>query len=99
MDQAAALQAQQRRREAAERLAAEASRRARTIFIGALAKFESYFDGLWSSPGEGQRAPPGSSAEALERWEMCRTEVLNNGNAQLRALLSELESYEICRKS
>ncbi len=65
-----------------------------TTFIGALARFETYFGQLW-----GHRRDRGELSEQelawRELWEQCRTEVLNNGNNQLRAVEAELALYTV----
>jgi len=68
-----------------ERLLKVVETRMRTVFIGALAKFEERFGPETDPVREAQRAA----------W---RTEVLNNGNAQLRAVLAELGLHRIERE-
>ena len=65
-----------------------------TSFIGALAKFEQHFGGLW-----GHGIPEDQKTEEqlamAEIWDACRTEVLNNGNNQQRAVENELAQYTV----
>lgn len=76
-----------------KRLAKIADTKVRTVFIGALAKFEEKFGFLW---GYGQEAPLTPEQEELkELWIQCRTEVLNHGNNQRRALLNEIENQTV----
>ena len=66
----------------------------RTGFIGALAAFEAEFGFLW-----GQDCPEHElTAEQLdmrELWDIARTNVLNNGNTQLRAVRNEIANHVI----
>jgi hypothetical protein len=68
-----------------------------TTFIGALDSFEKQFGYLWQH-GE----PYGSLTENQQKfrdvWNEVRNEVLNKGNAQLRATLLEIAEYEVLWK-
>lgn len=66
----------------------------KTSFIGALAKFEEFFGQIW---GHGKKDSECTKEQIKLKnlWEKCRTEVLNNGNNQLRAIELELHQYEI----
>jgi hypothetical protein len=77
-----------------QRLAAEARRKATTGFIGALAEFEKFFGALW---GHGKADADRTEREKkwFELWQRCRNEVLNRGNAQVRALEAELAQYVV----
>lgn len=74
----------------------------RTAFIGALSAVEQNFGELW-----GHNGLPGQRDADKERWkqiwEICRAAILNNGNAQLRAVESELAQYTVswnrCQKT
>lgn len=65
-------------------------RRFQTAFIGALSRFEGHFGWLW---GHGLAEAELSEDQLAWRevWSRCRTEVLTNGNNQLRSALAELE--------
>ena len=65
-----------------------------TTMIGALAKFEERFGEMW---GHGLDYDELNNVEKKysEIWEMVRTDILNNGNAQLRAMINELEQYDL----
>jgi hypothetical protein len=66
-----------------------------TSFIGALAKVETYIGRkLWAHGSDVSQCTPTELAWR-EVWEQCRTEILNNGNAQLRAVENEVMQYEI----
>lgn len=63
----------------------EARRRLTTVMIGALDEFELAFGRLWG----GDKPPRDRTAEERwwwDRWQACRTRVLDRGNAQLRKL-------------
>lgn len=77
-----------------ETLKRHVSTKLRTTMIGALDKFEKIFGNLW---GHGKAAAELTPEEAENRklWELVRTEVLNNGNNQLRAAMSEVDQYTI----
>ncbi len=74
----------------------------RTVFIGALSAVEQSFGELW-----GHNGTPEQREAAREKWkqiwETCRSSILNNGNAQLRAVESELAQYTVswnrCQKT
>ncbi len=65
-----------------------------TTFIGALSAFEKAFGFLW---GHGKKDYERTEEEKqlFIIWESIRTEVLNNGNNQLRALRNELQNHNI----
>lgn len=69
-------------------------RKLKTSFIGALSRFEDRFGQLW---GHGLQDDECSSEQLLWRdtWEQVRTDILNNGNNQLRAVQSELTQYGV----
>lgn len=78
----------------------------KTSFIGAISAFEELFGFLWGNQNnemtEQQQEIISVLAEAgyteiffKELWEQARTQVLNNGNNQARALKNELAQYTI----
>jgi len=74
-----------------KRLISNVEKKFKTTMIGALARFEELFGELW---GNGQTSPLTDEQEAfLEKWQIVRTEILNNGNNQLRACLDEIAQY------
>jgi hypothetical protein len=76
-----------------QRLKRICSTKMRTSFIGALSQFEGFFGLLW---GHGQDDPLTPEQEEMRKlWEQCRTEVLNNGNNQLRSLESEIDLHYV----
>lgn len=80
---------QERRREQSrQRLGRLIERRLKTAFVVPLAEIETFFGLLWEQP----------TAEAAmwrERWEACRSRILDNGNSQVRALEAELLQYVV----
>jgi hypothetical protein len=76
------------------RLTKVISRKTTTSFIGAIAQVEKHLGVLW---GHGKQDNKCSKDELAWRdiWERCRTEILNNGNKQVRAIERELDDHEI----
>jgi len=64
----------------------------KTTMIGALAKFEENFGSLW---GHNSDNPTDKQKQLRELWNLTRTEILNNGNNQLRAAREEINCYTI----
>lgn len=66
------------------------TKRFQTTMIGALHEFEKSFGYLW-----GQQKNPDfltdSEEDFRDRWEMVRSQILNNGNNQLRKCLTDLD--------
>ena len=58
--------------------------------IGALAAFENNFGTLW---GHGQEELTDDQKQFRKIWEETRTEILNNGNSQLRIAQEEIAQY------
>ena len=74
-----------------KRLITNIERKFKTTMIGALSHFEKLFGELW---GFDNSNPPGQEEEYWhEKWQAVRTEILNNGNNQLRACLDEIAQY------
>ena len=67
-------------------------KKVKTTMIGALASFEKEFGSLW-----GHDAEKLSDEEQywLDRWDDVRTEILNNGNNQIRAAMEEIAQYTL----
>lgn len=64
----------------------------RTAFIGALAAFEEKFGSLW---GHDKDDITPEQEEMYNIWEDARTQILNNGNNQIRAAKQEIENHVI----
>jgi hypothetical protein len=65
-----------------------------TSFIGALSQFEQQFGALWGHRKDESELTP-VELEWRHKWEEARTNILNNGNNQVRAIQSELAQYTI----
>lgn len=77
-----------------KRLESTLAKKIETSFIGALSKFESYFGVIW---GHGKTLNDCTESQRQMRgvWNRCRTELLNNGNSQIRAIKSELGQHDV----
>jgi hypothetical protein len=66
----------------------------KTSFICPISLFEKYFGHLW---GHGKKVHELTKEESefLSIWNSIRTEILNNGNNQIRALFNELSQYTV----
>ncbi len=80
--------------ESRKRLDKIISTKMNTTFIGALSSFEKSFGFMW---GQGKKEVDRTEEEQqlYQIWQNVRTEVLNNGNNQLRALRNELQNHNI----
>jgi hypothetical protein len=77
-----------------ERLTVAVSKKLNTSFIGAIARMEVCFGHLWGHGKNEDECSP-SELRARKVWDECRTEILNNGNNQIRAVKSEIRQYDI----
>jgi hypothetical protein len=66
----------------------------KTTMIGSLAKFEEAFGRLWGHGVESDQLTE-EQKEYRELWQLVRTEILNQGNNQLRASLSEVDNHTV----
>jgi len=66
----------------------------RTAFIGALAAFEEEFGFLWGQDSSEDELTK-DQADMRELWISARTNVLNNGNTQLRAVRNEIANQTV----
>lgn len=66
----------------------------KTTMIGALAKFEENFGSLWGH-GLDDSELTDVQRQYKELWNLTRTEILNNGNNQLRAAKDEINCYTV----
>ena len=74
-----------------KKLISNIEKKFKTTMIGALARFEDVFGFLWGMNSE--RALTKNEQEWFDKWQIVRTEILNNGNNQLRACLDEIAQY------
>ena len=75
-----------------KRLIKNLERKFKTTMIGSLAAFEKYFGQLW---GHDQGELTEQQLKFKELWEQARTEILNNGNRQLRIAQEEIAQYSM----
>lgn len=75
-------------------LSSNINKKIKTTMIGSLSKFEEFFGFLW---GHGKKEHELTEEERRFRgiWDLARTEVLNNGNNQIRAITEELKHHII----
>ena len=77
-----------------KRLTNIVSKKINTSFIGAVAQIEDYFGFLW-----GIDVPESEKTEEqrkmYEIWQALRSEILTNGNNQLRAAKNEISQYKV----
>jgi hypothetical protein len=77
-----------------KRLLTVLEKKFKTTMIGALARFEDTFGYLWGH-GKDDVELTERELEFRKMWEDTRTEVLNNGNNQLRGAQDELAQYSM----
>lgn len=77
-----------------DRLRAAMETKIRTTFIGALDSIEKHFGRQWGFGLPNEQLSEREMAIA-EVWNSLREEILNKGNAQLRAARLEIEEYSI----
>jgi hypothetical protein len=80
------------REQSKKRLLTILEKKFKTTMIGALARFEENFGYLW---GHGKDDLTERELEFKKIWDDTRTEILNNGNNQLRGAQDELAQYSM----
>ena len=75
-----------------KRLINNIEKKFKTTMIGSLAVFEKQFGFLW---GHGENNPTDEQIHFRNLWEDARTEILNNGNTQLRIAQEEIAQYSM----
>jgi len=75
------------------RLIRNLEKKFKTTIIGALHHIELSFGHLWGFESDSPMTRENREYEEL--WQELRTEILNNGNNQLRACLDELAQYTV----
>lgn len=78
-----------------DKLKKVAKTKMRTSFIGALSATEKYFSELWEIFPEDDEETVNEKNFWKNTWELCRAEILNNGNNQLRAMEAEIDQYSV----
>ena len=80
--------------ESLRRLSSIIAKKLQTTFIGAISAIEEGLGYIW-----GHNKPSGQLDETqrmlAEIWAKVRTDILNNGNNQLRAIKHELDTYTV----
>lgn len=64
-----------------------------TTMIGSLDTYQKFFGFLWQD-GLDENELTANEKRFKELWQEARNEILNKGNAQLRAALKEIDEYE-----
>ena len=82
------------REKSKKRLSSIISTKIKTSFIGAISSCEKNFGFLWGH-GKNEEELTDQELQMKELWEEIRTEILDNGNTQLRAASNEIENYSI----
>lgn len=77
-----------------KRLVSILEKKVQTSFIGALSQFENLFSHLWGY-NKDERDLTDEQFDMREMWEEVRTNILNNGNNQIRAIQNEINQYTI----
>jgi len=77
-----------------KRLTTLIQKKIQTTMIGALAEFEQLFGYLWGM-GKDDIDLDEDELNFRRQWDKARTEILNNGNSQIRACVEEIAQYTI----
>lgn len=85
---------QQYREKSKKRLGTIIGTKIKTSFIGAISSCENNFGFLWGH-GKNEEELTEEEISMKEIWEEIRTEILDNGNTQLRAASNEIGNYSI----
>lgn len=65
------------------------TKRFQTTMIGALFEFEKAFGYLWGQDKD-EKDLTDKELDFLDRWDVVRNQILNNGNNQLRKAIADL---------
>jgi len=76
-----------------KRLLINIEKKFKTTMIGALSKFEAIFGYLWGHDKDGPLTK--LELEMKRKWEEARTQILDNGNNNLRAAQQEIAQYTL----
>lgn len=69
------------------------TKRFQTTMIGALFEFEKAFGYLWGQDKD-ESDLTDRDLDFLDKWDVVRNQILNNGNSQLRKAISDLNNLE-----
>ena len=75
------------------RLKKEIKKRIQTTMIGSLSSIEKHFGFLWGNESDIELTD--QQIQLKDVFEDMRTEILDKGNAQIRNVEAELESYDV----
>lgn len=69
------------------------TKRFQTTMIGALFEFEKTFGYLWGQDKD-EKDLTDKELDFLDRWDVVRNQILNNGNNQLRKAIADLSKID-----
>lgn len=69
------------------------TKRFQTTMIGSLFEFEKMFGYLWGHDKE-EKDLTDKELDFLDRWDIVRNQILNNGNNQLRKAIADLDKNQ-----
>ena len=75
-----------------DRLKAAVQKRIKTTMIGSISSIEKIFGDLWGHECEFRTA---EQEELYQVFVELRTEILDNGNLQIRSFENDLQAYEV----
>ncbi len=84
-----------RRCESKERLKKIVTRKVKTSFIGAISEFELAFGQILWGHGLPKDELTSIQKANKDKWEQVRTNILNKGNGQIRALVAEMDLHDV----
>lgn len=76
-----------------ERLKTIASKKIRTTMIGALDTIERHFGVFWEAEKDGTLSDEAKHVKQI--YERIREEILDNGNNQIRNMMTEIDQYDV----
>jgi hypothetical protein len=69
------------------------TKRFQTTMIGSLFEFEKMFGYLWGHDKD-EKDLTDKELDFLDRWDIVRNQILNNGNNQLRKAIADLDKNQ-----
>lgn len=78
---------------AKQKLVDSMRKKIQTTMIGALASIEKFFGPSWGHDLEGGLTP--KQEKMKELYDELRSEILDKGNVQIRAMEAEINNYEV----
>lgn len=86
--------AERKKRMSKDRLKQNVKKKLQTTFIGAISKVEAFLGDVWGH-GLEEKECTDAQLDFYDIWQQCRDEILNLGNAQIRAIDKEFEFYDM----